>query len=54
MDLLIDARGDTREFVYNPRKMKDLRRLYVNSADRAKIGNLDLVSGCVSGTRHWE
>jgi hypothetical protein len=32
------------EFVYNPWKLKELRRLYVNLADGTKIGYLDLAT----------
>lgn len=32
------------EFVYNPWKMKDVRRLYINLADGTKVGFLDLAT----------
>jgi hypothetical protein len=36
--------GEVREFVYNPWKMKDVRRLYINLVDGTKIGYLDLAT----------
>lgn len=35
---------DGREFVYNPWKMKDVRRLYINLQDGTKVGYLDLAT----------
>ncbi|MBG0738888.1 NERD domain-containing protein [Paeniglutamicibacter antarcticus] len=32
------------EFVYNPWKLKDLRRLYINLSDGTKVGYLDLAT----------
>lgn len=34
----------TGRFVYNPWKMKDVRRLYVNLQDESKVGYLDLTT----------
>jgi hypothetical protein len=36
--------GHADEFVYNPWKMKDVRRLYINLTDGTKIGYLDLAT----------
>jgi len=35
---------DAPEFVYNPWKLKELRRLYINLADGTKVGYLDLAT----------
>lgn len=38
------AEAPSPEFVYNPWKMKDVRRLYINLADGTKVGYLDLAT----------
>lgn len=40
----LTAHRDGPEFVYSPWKIKDVRRLYVNLQDGAKIGYLDLAT----------
>lgn len=40
----LTAHRDGPDFVYSPWKMKDVRRLYVNLQDGAKIGYLDLAT----------
>jgi hypothetical protein len=38
------AEAPTLEFVYNPWRLKELRRLYINLADGTKVGYLDLAT----------
>ncbi|MDQ0618515.1 hypothetical protein [Arthrobacter globiformis] len=45
------AEDPSPEFVYNPWKMKDVRRLYINLADGTKVGYLVCGEVPVTGKR---